>query len=56
MKATVAVKRMSEGPLVGVDVGVHLDAAFLLVRLRMAADTLEDEVGEKGNRRGVDDL
>ena len=42
--------------LVGMDVGMNLDAPFLLSRLRMPAHTLEDEVGEQRDGGGVDDL
>jgi hypothetical protein len=38
------------------DVGVNLDSAFLLSCLRMAAHTLEDEVGEERDGRGINDL
>jgi len=41
--------------LVGVDDRVHLEAAFLLPRLRIAPNTLENEVRE-GRCRDVDNI
>ena len=41
---------------VGVDVHVDFQAAFLPARLRVAAHSLEHEVGEQRYRGGVDDL
>ena len=38
------------------DDGMHLDAAFLLPRLRIAPNTLENEVREQADGGGVDDL
>ncbi len=35
---------------------MHLDAAFLLPRLRIAPNTLENEVREQADGGGVDDL
>ena len=43
-------------PLVGVYVGVDLDAALLLSCLRMPPRALEDEVGEERDGGRVDDL
>ena len=34
----------------------YLDSAFLLACLGMTSYTLEDEVGEKRDGRGIDDL
>ena len=57
----VAGSRRSEAyvrrhALVGVDVHMDFQSAFLLSRFRMAADALEHEVGEQRYRGGVDDL
>ena len=43
-------------PLVGMDVGVHLQPALLLSRLRMAPRAFEQEVREEAYCRGVYDL
>ena len=38
------------------DIGMYLDASFLLSCLRMPAHPLEDEIGEQRDGRRVDDL
>ena len=42
--------------LVGMDDGMHLDTTFLFASPRMPSHALEQQVGEKGDGRGVDDL